>query len=63
MLAGAAGVAVGIPWADPIVGLLITVAILAVLRTAARDVYRRLMDVVDPALVDLAERSLSATPG
>jgi divalent metal cation (Fe/Co/Zn/Cd) transporter len=39
------------------------VAILAVLRTAARDVYRRLMDAVDPALVEQAERSLCATPG
>lgn len=63
VLAGAGGVAAGFPLADPIVGLLITVAILAVLRTAARDVYRRLMDAVDPALVDLAARSLSATPG
>jgi cation diffusion facilitator family transporter len=63
VLAGAGGVALGFPLADPIVGLLITVAILAVLRTAARDVYRRLMDAVDPALVDQAERSLCTTPG
>ena len=34
---GAVGVRSGFPLADPIVGLLITVAILAVLRTAARD--------------------------
>jgi cation diffusion facilitator family transporter len=63
VLAGAGGVALGFPLADPIVGLLITVAILAVLRTAARDVYRRLMDAVDPALVDQAEHSLRAIPG
>jgi cation diffusion facilitator family transporter len=63
VLAGAGGVAAGFPLADPFVGLVITVAILAVLRTAVRDVYRRLMDAVDPALVDLAEQSLSATPG
>jgi cation diffusion facilitator family transporter len=63
VLAGAGGVALGFPLADPIVGLLITVAILAVLRTAARDVYRRLMDAVDPALVDQAERSLCDVPG
>jgi cation diffusion facilitator family transporter len=63
VLAGAGGVAAGFPLADPLVGLLITVAILAVLRTAVRDVYRRLMDAVDPSLVDLAERSLAATPG
>lgn len=63
VLAGAAGVAAGFPLADPIVGLLITVAILAVLRTAVRDVYRRVMDAVDPDLVDQAESALLATPG
>lgn len=63
VLLGAGGVALGYPLADPIVGLLITVAILAVLRTAVRDVFRRLLDGVDPALVDTAERSLAAEPG
>lgn len=63
VLLGAGGVALGIPLADPIVGLIITVAILAVLRTAARDVFRRLMDGVDPALVDSAEAALAAEPG
>ncbi|TFV91117.1 cation diffusion facilitator family transporter [Blastococcus sp. CT_GayMR16] len=63
VLAGAGGVAAGFPLADPIVGLLITVAILSVLRTAVRDVYRRLMDAVDPHLVDQAEAVLLATPG
>ena len=60
---GAAGVAMGWPLADPVVGLVITVAILAVLHTAARDVYRRLMDAVDPALVETAESALQMIPG
>jgi len=60
---GAAGVAVGWPAADPIIGLLITVAIVGVLRAAARDVFRRLLDGVDPALVDTAERALLSTDG
>ena len=63
VLVGAGGVALGFPLADPIVGLVITVAILAVLRTAARDVFRRLMDGVDPELVDTAEAALAARPG
>jgi cation diffusion facilitator family transporter len=63
VLFGAGGVALGFPLADPLIGLLITVAILAVLRTAARDVFRRLMDGVDPALVDAAEAALAAEPG
>src|SRR3954449_5858704 len=60
---GAAGVAAGWPLADPIVGLLITVAILVVLRDAAREVYRRLMDAVDPDLVDRVEDVLRQTHG
>jgi cation diffusion facilitator family transporter len=63
VVAGAGGVALGWRQADPIVGLLITVAILLVLRQAAREVYRRLMDAVDPALVDQVERVIAAVPG
>jgi cation diffusion facilitator family transporter len=62
VVAGAAGVALGFPLADPIVGLLITVAIAGVLRGAVREVYRRLMDAVDPELTDLATRTLRETP-
>lgn len=60
---GAAGVDAGWEAADPIVGLLITLAILAVLRTATRVIFRRLMDAGDPAMVDAAEDSLKAIPG
>jgi len=60
---GAIGVLAGFPLADPIVGLLITIAILFVLRGAATEVFRRLLDGVEPTLVDLAERSLATTPG
>jgi cation diffusion facilitator family transporter len=63
VLFGAGGVALGWPWADPAVGLGITVAILFVLRDAAREVYRRLMDAVDPHLVDSVEATLRATDG
>ncbi|WP_433607520.1 cation diffusion facilitator family transporter [Dactylosporangium sp. CA-139114] len=62
VLAGAGGVAIGWRWADPVVGLLITVAILFVLKDAAREVYRRLMDAVDPQLVDRVESTLRDTP-
>ncbi|MFC8450787.1 cation diffusion facilitator family transporter [Kitasatospora sp. NPDC057223] len=63
VLLGAAGGGLGLTWADPLVGLLITVAILAVLRGSVRDVGRRLMDAVDPGLVDAAERGLRAVDG
>jgi cation diffusion facilitator family transporter len=63
VLFGAVGVALGYPLADPIVGLIITVAIVSVLRGAVRDIFHRLMDAVDPNLIDTAEASLAARPG
>ncbi|MEU0484805.1 cation diffusion facilitator family transporter [Streptosporangium sp. NPDC006013] len=63
VLLGAGGAALGFPLADPIVGLLITVAILFVLRDAAREIYHRLMDAVDPKLVAQAERILAGVAG
>jgi cation diffusion facilitator family transporter len=63
VLFGAGGVALGYPVADPIVGLIITVAILAVPHSVVRDMFRQLMDAVDPEPVDTAEASLAAGPG
>jgi cation diffusion facilitator family transporter len=63
VLVGAGGAALGWQLADPLVGLAITAAILLVLRDAAREVFRRVMDAVDPELVDSAERALRAVPG
>jgi cation diffusion facilitator family transporter len=63
VLIGVIGVALGLPLADPLVGLAITAAILLVGWDAARQVYRRLMDAVDPSLVDRVEHVLGATPG
>lgn len=56
---GAIGVAAGWKLADPVVGLVITLAVLVVLQGAARDIYRRLMDSVDPDLVEEVRHSLS----
>jgi cation diffusion facilitator family transporter len=63
VVAAAGGAWAGWDWADPVVGLAITVAIAFVLKDAARQVYRRLMDAVDPILVDRAETTLRAIPG
>lgn len=60
---GAIGVALGFPAADPIIGLVIAAAILAVMVVAARDVFARLLDSVDPALVDTAYHTLQHQPG
>jgi cation diffusion facilitator family transporter len=63
VLAGAIGVAAGWRDADPAVGLVITVAILFVVKSAAREVFRRLMDAVDPAIVGDVEETLRSVPG
>ncbi len=63
VLVGAGGVALGWRQADPIIGLVITVAILGVLRSAVRQVGARLMDAVDPALVDQAIDAVTSVAG
>jgi cation diffusion facilitator family transporter len=63
VLAAALGTMVGWRLADPVVGLAISAAILGVLRRAARDIYRRLMDSVEPDLVDLLEHELGQVEG
>jgi cation diffusion facilitator family transporter len=60
---GAAGVSLGWQLADPVVGLLITAAILVVLKNAAVDICRRLMDAVDPGLVHQISAVLAASAG
>ncbi|WP_264029058.1 cation diffusion facilitator family transporter [Cellulosimicrobium sp. SH8] len=60
---GALGVLAGLPLADPLVGLLITVAILVLLWGTARDVGRRLLDGVDPDLTDRARHALDGVDG
>ena len=57
VLVGALGVLAGFPAADPVVGLAITAAILVVLASAARDIWHRLMDAVDPAISEKIARA------
>lgn len=63
VLIGALGVMAGFPLADPIVGLLITVAIIVVLKDAVREIWWRLMDAVDPALVEKLDSAARQVPG
>lgn len=63
VVAAAGGAALGWQWADPVVGLAIAAAILSVLWGAAKEVFARLLDAVDPTLVDQAERALRDTDG
>lgn len=60
---GAVGVMLGFPLADPIVGLLISAAIVVLLWGTVRSIGRRLMDGIEPDLVERAEAALAGTPG
>lgn len=52
VLLGAIGVWLGFPLADPIIGLLITIAILRIVWDSAKSVFTRVLDGVDPEVVD-----------
>ncbi|MER9791613.1 cation diffusion facilitator family transporter [Mesorhizobium sp. M0213] len=49
---GAIGVWLGFPLADPIVGLLITVAIFAIVWQSSKAVLTRMLDGVEPGIID-----------
>lgn len=63
VVVGAVGVMLGFPLADPIVGLLISAAIIVLLWGTVRSIGRRLMDGIEPELLQRAEHALEHTPG
>jgi cation diffusion facilitator family transporter len=63
VLAGAIGVSLGFPLADPLAGLLISAAILRILWQAGKSVFRRLLDGIDPEVVDEIDYCVRRVPG
>jgi len=63
VLVGAAGVYLGYPKADPIIGLLITVAILGIVWQSARTVLVRMLDGVEPEVLDQVRHAAEHVPG
>lgn len=63
VVAGGVGVLLGIPLADPIVGLIISAAIFVLLIGTVRSVGRRLLDGVEPELVDKVAHALDHVDG
>ncbi len=63
VLAGAIGVAIGFPAADPIAGIVIAFLIVSVLFSAGRDVFLRILDAVEPGLIDETEQALARVDG
>ena len=62
-LVGLIGVVLGFPMADPIAGLVISVAILAILWEISRDLLSRLMDAIDPAILQAIETTVRQVSG
>src|SRR5215207_3840405 len=63
VLVGAVGVWLGYPLADPIVGLIIAAAILVIVWQSAKMVFTRLLDGVDPSVIDEIRHAASHVEG
>ena len=63
VLVAVVGSALGYPIVDPIVGIAIGIAIVFIARDATRRIWYRLMDAVDPEVVERIERYAAGVPG
>jgi cation diffusion facilitator family transporter len=63
VLAGAVGMWLGYPLADPIVGLLIAAAILVIVWQSGKAVFTRLLDGVEPAAIEEIRHAANEVPG
>jgi hypothetical protein len=60
---GTLGVWLGFPLADPIVGLLITIAIFGIVWQSARSVLTRMLDGVEPGVIEEVRHAAEHIPG
>ncbi len=63
VLIAAGATALGFPIVDPLIGLVIGVSILFITKDAAVRIWQRLMDGVDPVIVDRIEQYAGDVPG
>ena len=63
VVAAGIGALFGQRWADPVAGLVVALFILLMLRHSAVRIFARMLDAVDPELVDLARTVVGAVPG
>ncbi len=63
VLLGAIGVWLGYPLADPIVGFIIAAAILVIVWQSGKTVFTRLLDGVDPQVIEEIQHAASHVPG
>lgn len=60
---GAVGVWAGFPLADPIIGLLITIAILGIVWQSSKAVLTRMLDGVEPKVIEEIRHAAEHVPG
>jgi len=63
VLVGAVGVWLGYPVADPVIGLLITIVIVQIVWQSSKAVFARMLDRVEPHIVDEIRETLSRSVG
>jgi cation diffusion facilitator family transporter len=63
VLLGAIGVYFGFPKADPIIGLVITVAILGIVWQSVKTVFVRMLDGVEPEVLEQVHHAAAHVPG
>jgi cation diffusion facilitator family transporter len=63
VLLGAVGVYLGFPKADPIIGLIITVAIMGIVWQSGKTVLVRMLDGVEPEVLDQVRHAAEHVPG
>ncbi len=57
VLVAVIGALVGIPILDPIIGLLITITILVILKSAGASIFRRILDGIEPEILTQVEHA------
>ena len=63
VVGGAIGVWLGFPLADPLIGLLITIAIFGIVWQSGRAVFTRMLDGIEPGVVAEIEHAAAHVPG
>lgn len=63
VVAGALGVWLGFPLADPVVGLVITVTIFGIVWQSAKAVFSRMLDGVEPGVIEELRHAAGHVPG
>lgn len=63
VVAAGVGAILNVAWVDPVAGLVVVLVILRLMFRSARSIMRRLLDAVEPELVDGTEAAITAVPG